>query len=173
MRDTTMRDTTNDAGRTPTRRLTVWVGDAGADLGVAAQSAIVSSAVSGEACVCHVEGNLYGAVNMVTWADRVLHAAGRAVTGYPTASVRAIRRADLVPVGEWDDERGVVVLDPSKRRAAAAWLGVTDEDLDAECQTTCSARHEAHRALEALEATPQGRMQAAWLRRSGPAPYRD
>ena len=40
-------------------------------------SALVSVACSGEQVVCSYEGNKYGAVNIVTLADKAMHAAGR------------------------------------------------------------------------------------------------
>lgn len=78
------------------------------------------------------EGNLYGAVNIVTFADRVHHAWGRHSVHYPTVA-RALVPTDAVArVGWYDPEAGVVDLDgPEDEAALSAWLGhpVTDEDL--------------------------------------------
>ena len=75
------------------------------------------------------EGNRYGAVNMVTFADRVARAWDRQRTRYPTIARAAMRVEQLVKIGEYDAERGVVLLGegaPMDRESAkqllADWL---------------------------------------------------
>ena len=132
----------------------------------------MSVACSGERVLCSIEGNKYGAENMRTLADRAMHAAGRLRTGYPTVAARAIPRSQIIPVGFYDEERGELHLDHGREEAVAKWLGCSLDVLSAELITTGSATHDAQRALRELDRTPNGRLQAQWLRRHGPAPYR-
>jgi hypothetical protein len=135
-------------------------------------SAVVSAACSGERVVCSVEGNKYGAENMKTLADRAMHAAGRLRTGYPTVAARAIPRSQIVPVGFYDEERGELHLEQGTENSVAMWIGCRVDELSSELITTGSATHSAQRALRELDLTPNGRLQAQWLRLHGPAPYR-
>jgi hypothetical protein len=135
-------------------------------------SALVSVACSGEQVVCYAEGNMYGAENMHTLADRAMHAAGRLRTGYPTVAARSIQRSQITPVGSYDEDRGEIRLTPGSEHIVARWIGCSLSELSNELCTTSSASHEAQRALIALEQTPHGHLQAQWLRRHGPIPYR-
>jgi len=63
---------------------------------------------------------------MVTFADRVSHAADRHTQRYPTVAGVLADRDDLIAVGYYDGKR-IVVQDSE---ALAAWLGT--ENLDAE-----------------------------------------
>ena len=135
-------------------------------------SALVSVACSGEQVVCSYEGNKHGAVNIVTLADKAMHAAGRLRTGYPTAAVRSFRRSELVPVGFYDEEQGELHITGGAHANVARWVGCALSELSVELLTTGSMAHEVQRALRALDRTPNGRLQAQWLRKHGPAPYR-
>lgn len=49
--------------------------------------------------VCYYEGNIHGAVNLRTFADKALCAAGRLAKKYPTSALAAFPVEDLVEVG--------------------------------------------------------------------------
>jgi hypothetical protein len=77
--------------------------------------------------VIDFEGAIYGQVNMATWADRLLHAAGRHVQVYPTTARQVVHASSLVQVGLWviEDNRVVVPCDP-EGEALRCWLDVKD-----------------------------------------------
>lgn len=62
-----------------------------------------------ELVVIDFEGNIYGAENLRTYEQRVMHAAGRQVTKYPTVARKHLSRAgverDFEIVGTLDYER--------------------------------------------------------------------
>lgn len=94
------------------------------------------------------EGNRNGASNIVTFADRVHHAAGRAATRYPTVARRLVPREAVSEVGGYDEDEGVVVLDgPDAAETLAAWLGVAALD-EAQLRST-GAHHERRREAQA------------------------
>jgi hypothetical protein len=66
------------------------------------------------------EGNLYGADNIRTYADRVMHAADRHETKYPTVARMTVPDDTLVYVGDFDGKR--VNFDPVNFLALAEWL---------------------------------------------------
>ncbi|HEY1292858.1 MAG TPA: hypothetical protein VGJ60_07265 [Chloroflexota bacterium] len=70
------------------------------------------------------EGNLHGAVNIVTWEDRVKHAAGRHVwnegRGYPTVARRWVEPEKLHAVGTYDTDTWSIV-EITDLAAVAAW----------------------------------------------------
>jgi hypothetical protein len=69
-----------------------------------------------------------------TYADRVLHAADRHLTGYPTAKRLLVDADDLLPVGTFDTHTGVI--HPSNTEALEAWLADEQEAIpDLETQT--------------------------------------
>jgi hypothetical protein len=49
----------------------------------------------------HYEGNIYNAVNIRTFKDRCMLAAGRARDNYPTTSFMAVPTHDLIVVGTY------------------------------------------------------------------------
>lgn len=67
----------------------------------------------------HYEGNLYGAENLRTWEERLLHAAGRAYQNYPTTARMAMPESvaldHFLVVGKLDYQR---VREELKNRAA-------------------------------------------------------
>lgn len=84
-------------------------------------------AASGTALTIDYEGNRYGAINIVTWADRVSHAADRHRTHYPS-SARHIAEPDaLIRVGTFDGERVHLDCDHDARLKLADWLGLRFE----------------------------------------------
>lgn len=92
------------------------------------------------------EGNLHGAANIRTFADRVAHAAGRAATRYPTVARCAVRLDQVESVGSFSESQGQIILgapEPLRR-----WLGL-EVILDGELLTT-DARSQARRDLERI-----------------------
>lgn len=80
------------------------------------------------------EGNRYGAVNIVTFADRCLHAHDRQTTSYPTIARAIVTSEALVHVG-WlgdkprDGSPRQVIVKPAGRKPLADWLGLEVDDL--------------------------------------------
>ena len=72
------------------------------------------------------EGNRFNAVNIVTWADRCYHAAGRHLANYPTIARAWVEPDTMVLVGELDMETGVVIPAPGSSDRISVWLGTTD-----------------------------------------------
>lgn len=83
------------------------------------------------------EGNRYGAANIVTYADRVYHAYGRMVDDYPTVARNYLKAEQLLQIGWFEPEDGVV--DVNDYDALAEWLGVEEVDED-ELHTTHGRR---------------------------------
>lgn len=76
------------------------------------------------------EGNIYGAVNMRTFADRVQIAASRAAANYPTVARALVERERVKRIGVYDEHRGTVTLtEPNAEAELAAWLGVRELPL--------------------------------------------
>ncbi len=78
------------------------------------------------------EGNLYGASNVRTWADRVLVAEGRQRVWYPTVARRVVPSEALVRVGTLhihDDESEFTMpqLWVENHQPLADWLGLDVE----------------------------------------------
>jgi DMSO/TMAO reductase YedYZ molybdopterin-dependent catalytic subunit len=140
--------------------------------GIRPASAIAAVPSATEYLTCYFEGNVYNAANIKTYADRALHAVGRLHTKYPTAACMNIPRAALIPVGTFDDKFGEVRVDQDRRPLLASWIGVPIDELDGELETSDSSQALAARTLREMDRTPEGRLQSAWLRKNGPAPYR-
>jgi len=95
---------------------------------VKAGSAIVGTPFRGGVLVDY-EGNLHGAANLKTYADRALHAWGRHVKRYPTVARALVEPYEVVQVGSFDPEAGVVaVFRGTQHGALKRWLGVDDLD---------------------------------------------
>ncbi len=77
-----------------------------------------------------------------SYADRVLHAADRHLTGHPTASRLLVDADDLLQVGTFDTDSGVIEV--SDRQALQSWLaqahGGIIPDLDTQTRTTTPPR---------------------------------
>jgi hypothetical protein len=87
------------------------------------------------------EGNLFNAVNLQRWADRVHCAAERMRTNYPTTAVRNFPGECFRAVAFYDPETGRFDWQvPGWRALLSDWLGrpVEDEDL----QTSLVAHEE-------------------------------
>lgn len=73
------------------------------------------------------EGNRFGASNIKTYADRVLHAAGRHTQKYPTVARSTLSTEDLTEVGSFDG--AVLTIKRAHYPTVAEWIGVPVEDL--------------------------------------------
>lgn len=91
------------------------------------KSAIVSAPdPSGDELLVYFEGNRYGAANMLTFADRAMHAADRLAVNYPTIAKALVPRTTLTRVGSFTPGHGVDVLDARALVALARWLELFD-----------------------------------------------
>lgn len=113
------------------------------------RSAIVGRTVAlAGLLLCHWEGNEHGAANVVSFADRLLHAAGRAFALYPTKACGLLPAADLIEVGTYDARRSMVVSisDPDRLQQ---WCGEDPADVGGERLPAGPAdRHDAARLLQ-------------------------
>lgn len=82
----------------------------------------------GARVVIDYEGNRYGASNIVTFADRVMIAAGRHESGYPTIARMSVEPESLIRVGTYDGARHVA-LESDYLDHVAAWIGCGVADL--------------------------------------------
>lgn len=99
----------------------------------------------GERTIIDYEGNLYGAQNIVTWADRVMIAAGRHSVRYPTVARSWVKPEALIRVASYEYRKWAPAIElealeygpeppglPLTRRLICQWLGIDDVALDAE-----------------------------------------
>jgi hypothetical protein len=78
----------------------------------------------------YYEGAIYRQANIVTFADRVLHAYYRMTEDAPTTAKAVVPTASLIALGTFDAQGGIVHLTGSEsERDLAAWL--TTRTLDA------------------------------------------
>lgn len=110
------------------------------------------------------EGNRFGAANIATFADRVSHAADRSRNNYPTTARAALPSEDLVAVGVFDPERGIVHLFPDRHQVLAAWLGRDGDAVDEKELLTTDHSSTMRRDLEKMARSTDHntRMQADW-----------
>lgn len=93
---------------------------------IAPKSGIVAS-IKGQTIEADYEGNLHGASNIETYADRVHHAWGRHSSRYPTAARSWFEPGELRMVGLYLPERGEVELEDQEAAVALAdWLSVDE-----------------------------------------------
>lgn len=91
----------------------------------------------GERTTIDYEGNLYGAQNIVTWADRVMIAAGRHSTRYPTVARSWVKPEALIRVGTYEHDRVPAIELEADVALVCAWLGIRDLHLlDAELRVS-------------------------------------
>lgn len=118
--------------------LTVYLPADPAESIIAAGSGIVGTPAhefmpmlpEGDRLTIDYEGDLFGAANIVTYADRVLHAAGRHAAKYPTTARTTLSVEDLTAVGTFDGER--VTIKRAAYPAVAEWIDVPEEELEAQ-----------------------------------------
>lgn len=73
------------------------------------------------------EGNKYGATNIVTYADRVMQAAGRHVVRYPTVARMVVPIREVMAIGYWDESLGrVMIVNDSRYELLKEWLDMPD-----------------------------------------------
>jgi hypothetical protein len=72
------------------------------------------------------EGNIYGSPPGSTYADRVYAAASRHAEKYPTVARTNTDPSQVVKVGVWDDQNGIVMLVGEGPQLLAEWLEVTE-----------------------------------------------
>ena len=66
----------------------------------------------------YYEGNIYGACNLETFADKAKCAAGRLITRYPTVAQVVLPREELIEVGFMEDGYSVTLV---REDLIAAW----------------------------------------------------
>lgn len=103
--------------------LMVYVPRPGSALG---ESILPGSAVCGRLqdngrVLIDYEGNRYGSMNMRTFEEKLLHAAGRHIENYPTVARAMVKSADLIAVGRYDYETKTLSVD--NRDALLGWTG--------------------------------------------------
>lgn len=86
---------------------------------IAARSGIVGrlAATGPEAqrILIDYEGNLYGSQSLERYEMRLLHAAGRHVTLYPTVARMMVRPDEMIEVGTYDDaDHQLTVTNPTE-----------------------------------------------------------
>lgn len=87
--------------------------------------------------VIDFEGNRYNALNMKTYADRAVHAAGRHHEHYPTVARCVVPQKRLIRVATFDLEgEQVQLLGPDEVQALMRWLDVDHPALQTELQGT-------------------------------------
>ena len=111
--------------------------------GIIEGSGIVGTPAAEDRVLIDYEGARYDQVNMVTWADRLVHAAGRHTQRYPTVARRVVRASELLEVGQFDPDECRAYLDGEHNDALVAWLGIqgnnhvdTTMKLAVECRTS-------------------------------------
>jgi hypothetical protein len=140
--------------------------------GIARGSAIVGLPEPGaEEVRIYFEGALYEQSNMVTLADRAVHACGRLRERYPTLAKRMVPRAALVVVGTFDETGGRIILTGDQSASAVAtWLGVPTLD-PAELRRSelprVGAAELAARLAPDIKADVNRALAAALIRRAG------
>lgn len=89
-------------------------------------SGVVGQPYNDTETLCYYEGNLYGASNMVTWADRVHHAADRMAVAYPTVAKTIARPGELIRVGSFEGGRIELGSNAWANEQLLDWLGFDD-----------------------------------------------
>lgn len=159
---------------TASREIVVYLPAGGhpATEGIARGSAIIGVPEPGaEEVRIYFEGALYEQVNMVTLADRAVHACGRLRERYPTIAKRMVPRSALVAVGTFDEAAGRIILTGEQSAAAVAtWLGVPTLD-PAELRRSelprVTAAEVAARLAPDIRADVNRGLAAALIRRAG------
>lgn len=88
----------------------------------------------GDLVTVDYETNEFGAGNIVTYADRVYHAADRHTRKFPTSKRMSIPADLLTDVGTYAD--GKVTLKRAGYPIVADWLGIAQDDLAAQLEVT-------------------------------------
>lgn len=110
------------------REVAVYIPTPGAGTAIDAGSGIVGRFTSGHHLEVYYEGNRFGAVNIVTFADRVYHAADRMESSYPTSARGVFPAFDFEHVGTLMPDRVQLLPDGGKLTRLARWIGAGDVD---------------------------------------------
>lgn len=113
-------------------RLAVYVPDPEGDSGLSTATIVRGSAIVGvpgdDPVHIYYEGNINGASNMVTFADRAYFAAGRLRQRAPTIAQKTVPANALFQVGwYYHDHQRVEVEDGLQLTRLAKWLGLFDD----------------------------------------------
>lgn len=85
---------------------------------------LVTEGVASRRLLVDYEGNVYGAQNVVTFADRVFQAWGRHSTRYPTVARLSLPPETMRKVGDFLPDLGRVYIDgPEERLLLEEWIG--------------------------------------------------
>jgi hypothetical protein len=92
-------------------------------------SALVATIEEGaEMTSCFFEGNIHGAQNLRTFHDRVVVAAGRLTSDYPTTARALVSVSDLIRVASYDP-RFLAVRDVTDGQRLSEWAGEPIESI--------------------------------------------
>lgn len=89
----------------------------------------------GERILLYFEGNRFGYANVVTFADRVMIAAGRMQERYPTIARMSVEVDSVRKVGRYDGSRRISLVG-EEIDSLAAWIGCPVHALPNEMQVT-------------------------------------
>lgn len=93
------------------------------------RSAIVAKVEEGaDTAFCYFEGNVYGAQNLRTFHDRLVVAAGRMTSDYPTTARALVPVGDLIHVASYDP-RFLAVRDVIDGNLLSQWAGEPLESI--------------------------------------------
>lgn len=107
----------------------IYVPAAGARQHIRQGSGIVGVPV-GDRVAVHYQDRPANSANLVTWADRLFHAASRKSTHAPTSSQASLPAADLITVGEYDARRETIaMIRMSMIPVILDWLQVPNEQF--------------------------------------------
>lgn len=98
--------------------------DTGPLAGIRRGSAIIGRPTDGGVLDVSFEGNIFDAVNLRRYAERVASAYDRLRSNYPTVARRSVPSYLLTWVGAWDHEHGRVLLG-WQSGALIRWLDVS------------------------------------------------
>jgi len=90
-----------------------------------------SACVMGGDGNCYYEGNLYDAVNLRLFHERLMCAAGRLVQKYPTVARTHLEDHQYIPVGwmEYGPEQGIQKVDITYRSVLDQWCPTAREEM--------------------------------------------
>lgn len=98
----------------------------------------------------YFEGNVYGAESMQSFRHKIVHAAGRMMTRYPTIARQSVSTSELLPVGEYDYEYKIVeIFRPDLVENWEQCTGIYDQSLQdpASLRLTLSVDYELNGEL--------------------------
>lgn len=125
---------------------------------IAPGSGVVARKKSDDTYQLHYEGNLYDAINLKRFADRVWCAYSRQLANYPTIATVHCTEKDFVAVGTFHPDLGTVtVLSPTTDRHLNEWIAPATTHDGAELEAS-GYKFETLRALATLPAHERTRI---------------